>query len=94
LLTALRRLPPNVWLIGVISLLNDTASDMLYPLIPLYLSSVLMAGPKALGIIEGMAEVTSSMLKLVSGIWVDSAMRAPKGIAPTAPNLGLFGAML
>ena len=42
---ALRRLPPNVWLIGVISLLNDTASDMLYPLIPLYLSSVLMSWP-------------------------------------------------
>ncbi len=76
MLTALRRLPPNVWLIGVISLLNDTASDMLYPLIPLYLSSVLMAGPKALGIIEGMAEVTSSMLKLVSGIWVDRTNRA------------------
>jgi MFS family permease len=76
LLTALRRLPTNVWLIGVISLLNDTASDMLCPLIPLYLSSVLMAGPKALGIIEGMAEVTSSMLKLVSGIWVDRTNRA------------------
>jgi MFS family permease len=49
---------------------------MLYPLIPLYLSSVLMAGPKALGIIEGMAEVTSSILKLVSGIWVDRTNRA------------------
>jgi MFS family permease len=71
LLTAIRRLPPNVWLIGVISLLNDTASDMLYPLIPLYLSSVLMSGPKALGIIEGIAEATSSILKLVSGVLVD-----------------------
>jgi MFS family permease len=60
-----------VWLIGVISLLNDTASDMLYPLIPLYLSSVLMSGPKALGIIEGIAEATSSILKLVSGVLVD-----------------------
>jgi MFS family permease len=76
LLIAFHRLPPNVWLIGAISLLNDTASDMLYPLIPLYLSSVLMAGPKALGIIEGMAEVTSSILKLISGIWVDRTNRA------------------
>jgi MFS family permease len=75
LLTALRRLPQNVWLIGAISLLNDTASDMLYPLIPLYLSSVLMAGPKTLGIIEGMAEVTSSILKLVSGVLVDRTSR-------------------
>ncbi len=71
MLTTLRRLPPNVWLIGTISLLNDTASDMLYPLIPLYLSSVLMAGPKALGIIEGIAEATSSILKLASGVLVD-----------------------
>ena len=75
MLTALRRLPPNVWLIGVISLLNDTASDMLYPLIPLYLSSVLMSGPKALGLIEGMAEATSSVLKLVSGVIVDRTNR-------------------
>jgi MFS family permease len=70
-LTSLRLLPPNVWLIGVISLLNNTASDMLYPLIPLYLSSVLMSGPKALGLIEGIAEATSSVLKLVSGVLVD-----------------------
>jgi MFS family permease len=75
LLTALRRLPPNVWLIGIISLLNDTASDLVYPLIPLYLSSVLMAGPKALGIIEGIAEATSSILKLGSGVLVDRTNR-------------------
>ena len=75
MLTALRRLPPNVWLIGVISLLNDTASDLLYPLIPLYLSSVLMSGPKALGLIEGAAEATSSILKLVSGVLVDRTHR-------------------
>jgi MFS family permease len=71
LLTALRKLPSNVWLIGAISLMNDTASDMLYPLIPLYLSAVLMSGPKALGIIEGLAEATSSILKLVAGVFVD-----------------------
>jgi MFS family permease len=76
LLTALQRLPPNVWLIGLISLLNDTASDMLYPLIPLYLSSVLMAGSKSLGIIEGIAEATSSILKLGSGVLVDKTHRA------------------
>ena len=75
MLTTLRRLPPNIWLIGVISLLNDTASDMLYPLIPLYLSSVLMSGPKTLGLIEGAAEATSSILKLVSGVLVDKTHR-------------------
>ena len=44
---------------------------MLYPLIPLYLSSALMSGPKALGLIEGIAEATSSVLKLVSGVLID-----------------------
>jgi hypothetical protein len=46
-------IPKTVWLIGLISFVNDSASEMLYPLMPLYLTSVLMAGPKALGIIEG-----------------------------------------
>jgi MFS family permease len=64
-------LPRTVWLIGLISFVNDSASEMLYPLMPLYLASVLMAGPRALGIIEGVAEATSSIFKLVSGIIVD-----------------------
>jgi len=71
----LRRLPQAVWLVGLISLVNDTASDMLYPLIPLYLASVLMAGPRALGIIEGIAEATASILKLFSGVIVDYTSR-------------------
>lgn len=69
-------LPRTVWLIGLISLVNDSASEMLYPLIPLYLSSVLMAGPRAMGIIEGIAEATASLLKLFSGVIVDRTRRA------------------
>lgn len=76
MLKSVLSLPRTVWLIGLISLVNDSASDMLYPLIPLYLSSVLMAGPKALGIIEGIAEATSSLLKLFSGVIVDRTKRA------------------
>lgn len=71
MLKALATLPRNVWLVGLVSLLNDSASEMMYPLIPLYLSSVLMAGPRALGIIEGIAEATASLLKLFSGVIVD-----------------------
>ena len=71
MLKALFSLPRTVWLIGLISFVNDTASEMLYPLMPLYLASVLMAGPKALGLIEGIAEATSSIFKLVSGVIVD-----------------------
>jgi MFS family permease len=73
---ALGVLPRTVWLIGLISLVNDGASEMLYPLVPLFLSSVLMAGPRAMGIIEGVAEATASLLKLFSGVIVDRTRRA------------------
>ena len=76
MLKALITLPRTVWLIGLISLLNDSASEMIYPLVPLYLASVLMAGPRALGIIEGIAEATASLLKLFSGVIVDRTRRA------------------
>jgi sugar phosphate permease len=71
MLKTLLSLPRTVWLIGLISFVNDAASEMLYPLMPLYLATVLMAGPKALGLIEGIAEATSSIFKLVSGVIVD-----------------------
>jgi len=71
MLAAIRRLPRTVWLLGLISLVNDSASDMIYPLVPLYLTSVLMAGPKALGLIEGVAEAAASLLKLAAGVLAD-----------------------
>ncbi|MGZ8254433.1 MAG: MFS transporter, partial [Burkholderiaceae bacterium] len=71
-----RALPGAVWVLGVISLLNDAASELVYPLLPLYLATVLAAGPRALGLIEGAAEATSALLKLVSGVWYDRVRRA------------------
>ena len=76
MLKTILALPRTVWLIGLISFVNDSASEMLYPLMPLYLASVLMAGPKALGVIEGIAEATSSIFKLVSGVIVDRTKKA------------------
>ena len=72
---ALRKLPRTVWLLGFVSLCNDAASEMVYPLIPLYLASVLMAGPKVLGLIEGIAEACSSLMKLLSGYLSDRMQR-------------------
>lgn len=69
-------LPRTVWLLGLVSLFNDTTSDLIYPLIPLFLASVLLAGPAALGIIEGIAEATASLLKLFSGVLMDRFGRA------------------
>jgi MFS family permease len=71
MLATYRNLPRNVWILGAISLLNDSASELVYPLLPLYLSAVLMATPRALGLIEGMAEALSSVVKLISGALSD-----------------------
>jgi len=75
MIAAIRSLPRTVWLLGLISLVNDSASEMIYPLVPLYLTSVLMAGPKALGLIEGVAEAVGSLLKLVTGVLADRTHR-------------------
>lgn len=72
----LSQLPRSVWLLGLISLVNDSASELVYPLVPLYLSSVLMAGPRVLGLIEGVAEALASLLKLWAGVMVDRSGRS------------------
>jgi MFS family permease len=61
------KLPRGVYALGATSLLNDAASEMIYPLLPAFLTSVLGAGAATLGIIEGSADALSSLLKLVSG---------------------------
>jgi MFS family permease len=60
-------LPRPVWLLGLTSLLTDTASEAIYPLLPVYLTRVLGAGALSLGVIEGMAEAANSVLKVLSG---------------------------
>lgn len=60
-------LPLNVKVLGGVSFLNDLASDMIYPLLPLFLTQVLGAGPVSLGLIEGVAESAVSFFKLISG---------------------------
>lgn len=64
---AVLALPRSVWLIGLVSFFNDTSSELVYPLVPLYLATVLGAGPRAIGLIEGIAEATGALLKLFSG---------------------------
>ena len=74
-------LPRTVWLLGLVSLFNDTTSELIYPLVPLFLASVLMAGPRALGLIEGIAEATASLLKLFSGVLMDRRGHAKGWVA-------------
>ncbi len=61
----------NVKALAAVSLLTDAASEMIYPLLPIFLSTVLGAPASAIGAIEGAAETLASMLKLASGWWSD-----------------------
>jgi MFS family permease len=76
----------NVVILGFVSLLNDGASEMIYPLLPAFLTSVLGAGPAALGVIEGIAESTASLLKLYSG-YVSDRVKKRKGWIVTGYTL-------
>jgi MFS family permease len=68
------RIPRTVIMLGLVSLFTDTASEMIYPLVPVYIAA-LGSGAVILGIIEGVAETTASVLKLLSGIWSDKTGR-------------------
>ena len=57
------------------SFLNDGASEMIYPLLPDFITRVLGAGPAALGLIEGIAEATASLAKAAAGWWSDKVNR-------------------
>ncbi|OIP41344.1 MAG: hypothetical protein AUK47_06450 [Deltaproteobacteria bacterium CG2_30_63_29] len=92
-------LAPNVVALGVVSLLTDSASEMVIPLLPVFLTTVVGAGPLALGAIEGAAEAVASLLKLLSGRWSDRLGRrrpfvlAGYSLSSTArPFMALAGA--
>jgi MFS family permease len=69
--TRYRRLPRNVFAISLVSLLNDVSSEIIYPLLPFFLSNTLGVSPRVLGSIEGTAESVSSLLKLFAGHFSD-----------------------
>jgi MFS family permease len=66
-----RRLPRNIFAISLVSLLNDASSEVIYPLLPVFLSLTLGASPGIVGLIEGAAESMSSLLKLFAGHFSD-----------------------
>ena len=69
--TRYRQLPRNVFAISLVSLLNDASSEIIYPLLPIFISSSLGASARAIGLIEGTAESISSLLKLFAGYLSD-----------------------
>lgn len=69
----------NVIVLGVVSLCNDASSEMIYPLLPVFLTVTLGATAEMLGLIEGIAESTASLLKLFSG-WLSDKLGKRKAI--------------
>lgn len=94
-----RKLPRTVIVLGLVSFFNDFASDIVIPLIPILLATVLAAGPVALGLIEGVADAVASLLKLWSGRHSDVMSGRRKNLAVVGytlsniarPLLGLAG---
>jgi MFS family permease len=101
-----REIPTGVWALGVVSLLMDLSSEMIHALLPLYLVAVLGTSALAVGVIEGIAEATTMVVKIFSGAlsdrlgkrkWLATAgyglAAFTKPVFPLAPTLGwLIGA--
>lgn len=94
----MRRLPRNVKVLSWVSFFQDAASELLYPIFPLFITVTLGAPAAALGVIEGIAEGTASVGKAVSGRLADRFRRRPLiglgyGLSSVAkPLIGLAGA--
>jgi len=94
----LARLPRNLWAVSLTSMFTDISSEMIFHLLPLYLSNVLGARTSVIGLIEGVSETTSSLTRILSG-WLSDRMRKRKAltvlgysISAVAKPLFLFAA--
>ena len=77
--TSLLGLDRNVVVLSFTSLLNDVSSEIIYPLLPTFLATVLGSGPTYIGLIEGIADSAASLLKLASG-WLSDRWGRRKGL--------------
>ena len=82
----LRTLPVNVWVVTATSFLTDLSSEMLATVLPLFLANVLGAGTSLVGLIEGLAETTASLMKLFSG-WLSDRLGQRKWLTVAGYSL-------
>lgn len=82
-------IPRTVWVLGFVSLLTDISSEMIHSVLPLFLVSVLGTNVLTVGIIEGIAEATASVLKIFSGALSDY-LGHRKGLAVFGYGLSTF----
>ena len=77
--TSWRSMPRNVWIVTITSFLTDVSSEMIFNLLPLFLNNVLGVKTNLIGVIEGVAETTASLLKIVSG-WLSDKLGQRKSL--------------
>jgi MFS family permease len=78
----LRDMPRNLWAVSLTSFFMDVSSEMVINILPLFLSNVLGVKTNIIGVIEGVAEATASLLKVFSG-WLSDKLKARKWLAVT-----------
>lgn len=83
----------NVFLLGLVSFFNDLASEMIYPIVPIFLTTILGAPAAIVGLIEGIAESTSSILKVVSG-WLSDKFRRRKAFTIIGYSFSSIGKLI
>ena len=83
----------NIVILGIVSFLTDISTEMVYPLLPVFLTATLGASPAIVGIIEGIAESLASLLKVFSGYWGDKTKRK-KELAITGYGSSALGKII
>jgi MFS family permease len=86
---SLRNLPRNVWALSLTSFFMDVSSEMVVNLLPLFLFNILGVRTSVIGLIEGVAETTASLIKLASG-WISDQLRGRKWLAVLGYALSAF----
>jgi MFS family permease len=86
------RLSHNIRVVSLVSFFQDTASEILYPVLPFFVTGVLGASPAVLGLIEGLADGTASAMKAASGRMADLRHRRP--LVATGYGISAFGKLL
>lgn len=79
-ISAVKKLPRNIWAVGFTSLFMDISSEMVLNILPLFLSNVLGVQTSIIGLIDGIAEATASILKMFSG-WLSDRLGGRKWLA-------------
>jgi MFS family permease len=87
--TRIRDLPRNIWAVSLTSFFMDISSEMVINILPLFLVNVLGVKTNIVGLIEGVAEATASLVKLFSG-WLSDRMHSRKWLAVVGYGLSAF----